>query len=299
MFSFFNLELLPKGGIICLKTIILNFLKENLLYILFGIFLIIASSISIYLQIDDSSAIIIYRNNNSNDSDTITSSEESDSSKSNKKDSKPTATTTVKTTAKPEKGNDDHQNENHETTQFPVDVNYVTKEQLIEINGIGEVTADKIINYRSEIGTIYNMDLLINISGIGENTLEMLKEYLYVSEIDYRDIEDTYETSETHESEQSETVTSADNDYEEILKETTTAGTTTQVTTAEPVMQSVDINKADAEEISEKLLIDIELAQSIVDVREQIHEYTNTLELLYADGMTQSKLAELWDYIII
>lgn len=64
-------------------------------------------------------------------------------------------------------------------------------------------------------------------------------------------------------------------------------------------MQTVNINTADAEEISRKLLIDPELAEEIINIRDQIDRYTNVLELLYAEGMTENKLVEIRDYIVL
>ncbi len=288
-----------------MKEKILALLNEKGLYIVLGVMLIAAAITGICMQSDDSSTVVVYSNNqsiseNSDNGYSANSSDISvDVSKSGAKSS--STTTKITTTTQTETTIDSSEPQTDEPTQFPVDINYVSKEQLMEINGIGEVTADKILNYRSEIGVIYNMDILTDISGIGENTLSLLKQYLYVSENDYRDIVDYIETEEPK---QTEIVTSADTEavFTEKPTETTTvtvSSTTVQTTTSEPVMQCVNVNEADAEEISEKLLIDIELAQSIIDVREQIQVYTNTLELLYAKGMTQSKLAELWDYIIL
>ncbi|MDO4944147.1 MAG: helix-hairpin-helix domain-containing protein [Ruminococcus sp.] len=279
-----------------MKEKIIALLNEKGLYIVLGVMLAAASVTGICMQNDKSASVIIYSNSR-NDYEYSDSDISVESGKSSTKSS--SGTTEKTTTTQTESSQDSSETQTDEPTQFPVDINYVTREQLMEINGIGEVTADKIINYRSEIGVIYNMDLLTDISGIGESTLALLKEYLYVSESDYRDIEEYTETQEPVQTE----VTSIDTEriYTEKPSETTAAisSTTVQTTTAEPAMQCVNVNEADAEEISEKLLIDIELAQSIVEVREKIQVYTNTLELLYAKGMTESKLAELWDYIIL
>lgn len=275
-----------------LKDKILALLNEKGLYIVLGAMLTAAAVTGIYMQNDSTSSVVIYSNDQKSSEETdIGSADDSDiSAISGRKGSKSKSTTTVKTTTRTETSKNDTQTETDKPTQFPVDINLVTKEQLMEIDGIGEVTADKIISYRSETGVIYNMDILTDISGIGESTLELLKEYLYVSESDYRDIEEYTVTEEPVQTE---------NDHEETQTETTAVSTTVQASVAEPVRQCVNVNEADAEEISEKLLIDIELAQNIVEVREQIQVYTNALELLYAKGMTESKLAELWDYIIL
>ena len=66
-------------------------------------------------------------------------------------------------------------------TAFPVDLNTVTKEQLMEIDGIGDKTATAIIDYRINNGGYKNIEQLLNVEGIGEKTFEKLKKYLYVS----------------------------------------------------------------------------------------------------------------------
>ena len=45
----------------------------------------------------------------------------------------------------------------------------------------------------------------------------------------------------------------------------------------------VNINEANAEEIADSLLIDIEDAEMIVALREKIHGYSNILEVLYLE----------------
>ncbi len=67
-----------------------------------------------------------------------------------------------------------------DTYIFPADLNSVTKEQLMQIDGIGEKTAQKIIDYRIEAGEYKNIEQLLNVDSIGEKTLEKLKKYLYV-----------------------------------------------------------------------------------------------------------------------
>lgn len=165
--------------------------------------------------------------------------------------------------------------------EFPVDVNTVSLEHLMAINGVGELTAQSIINYRNSIGIIYNMDLLLEVDGVGTTTLELLKQYLYVSDYDYADI--AYDDPD-----QSTTVT------------TTTEETTTETsTTAEKVMKTVNINTASAEEMAECLLIDLGLAEKIVELRGKINKFSNFLELLYVDGFSQKMLAERQEYILL
>ena len=48
------------------------------------------------------------------------------------------------------------------------------------LNGIGEKTADKIIEYRNENGKFSSIDEIMNVSGIGEKKFEKIKEHITV-----------------------------------------------------------------------------------------------------------------------
>ena len=58
-----------------------------------------------------------------------------------------------------------------ENTSIPdgkIPLNTATKEQLMSVSGIGEVYAQRIIDYRTEIGSFTDLAQLKNIKGIGE-----------------------------------------------------------------------------------------------------------------------------------
>lgn len=168
-----------------------------------------------------------------------------------------------------------------ESVNFPVDVNLVTFEELLKINGIGETLAQRIIDFRFSEGTISNMDLLLKIDGIGESKLAILKQYLYVSDEDYKN-------------------TSTFIDPPNITTKTTTAVHTSLSTViSKRIRRKVNINVADVSEISDCLLIDLTLAGKIVDLRNQIQYFSNSLELLYIDELSEKIYNEIKDYIII
>ncbi len=62
-----------------------------------------------------------------------------------------------------------------------IGINSATSEELQTIPGIGPKIADSIIAYRDANGTILTMDELLEIKGIGEKTLETLKEYCKIN----------------------------------------------------------------------------------------------------------------------
>lgn len=64
----------------------------------------------------------------------------------------------------------------------PIDLNTATAEQLMEVPGIGETIAGRILDYRETVGSFKTVDELLNVSGIGEKTLEKMRPYFYIDE---------------------------------------------------------------------------------------------------------------------
>ena len=69
-----------------------------------------------------------------------------------------------------------------ESAVFAVDLNTADAALLDTVPGIGEVIAGRIIEYRNSVGKFKTVDELLNIKGIGEKTLEEMRDYLTVSE---------------------------------------------------------------------------------------------------------------------
>ena len=59
-----------------------------------------------------------------------------------------------------------------------ININTATKEELMTLNGIGEVKAVAIIDYRQEKGVFNSVDEIKNISGVGEKTFEKIKQFI-------------------------------------------------------------------------------------------------------------------------
>jgi competence protein ComEA len=59
-----------------------------------------------------------------------------------------------------------------------VDVNSATEQQLVEVPGIGEGLARRIVQFREKNGPYQRIEDLLKVQGIGEKSLEKLRPYL-------------------------------------------------------------------------------------------------------------------------
>jgi competence protein ComEA len=58
---------------------------------------------------------------------------------------------------------------------FALDVNTATAEEFVQVKGIGEKKAERIISYRDEHGKFASVDELQNVKGIGKKIVEIIK----------------------------------------------------------------------------------------------------------------------------
>lgn len=68
-----------------------------------------------------------------------------------------------------------------EGTAFPIGINTASADLLQLIPDIGPTTANLIIEYREMKGTILDFDELLVVDGIGDKTVELLKEYCIIN----------------------------------------------------------------------------------------------------------------------
>lgn len=65
-----------------------------------------------------------------------------------------------------------------QNTKEKISINAATLEQLTQLNGVGPATAQKIIDYRNQVGSFQSLEEIMNISGIKEKLFAKIKDYI-------------------------------------------------------------------------------------------------------------------------
>ena len=67
--------------------------------------------------------------------------------------------------------------------QEKININTATVAELVELKGIGEKTALKIIEYREQHGAFATVDALAEVKGVGDKTLDKIRDQLTVGDV--------------------------------------------------------------------------------------------------------------------
>ena len=173
------------------------------------------------------------------------------------------------------------------TVEFPLELNCADASELEQLPGIGAALAERIVDYRSQIGGFRNREQLMEVSGIGEAKLSAVYDLVYVE--NESDPEDVQEPEIVPEQE-----APASAAVPELPAETQPE--------PEPELElPLDLNRATEEELVRlpDEVVSPELAAQIVAFREQIGAFSSVYELLYVEGVTEKKFTELRDYVQI
>ncbi len=197
-----------------------------------------------------------------------------------------------------------------EIVKFPIDINLATVEELMLIDGIGTVTAEKIISYRNMYGYYTDYRQLLNIDGIGEKKLTHIMEHVFISD-EWLEIT----TAVILESSETTIVTSVPVTQKEIPKTVTISKTATDdivivneefisdfsfesVTMTDYINFPLELNSATIDELICIEGIGEYIAQNIVNYARNYGFYS-VEDLLNVDGIGKSKLAAILPYVYV
>lgn len=68
------------------------------------------------------------------------------------------------------------------TVDYRMDINTASKTELMELPGIGEKIADRIIAYRTAHGPFQSIEDLMNVEGIGEKKMQQIETWIRAGE---------------------------------------------------------------------------------------------------------------------
>ena len=176
-------------------------IEINFKYVLIAFMILVISSCTIVLltiNSNDESSSIKLITSVSEESETGESTETSQESKKKTEKTKGSKKTTESKRTRRRSTSTASSNKTTTTAisvKFPIDINKATKDELIQIDGVGEVTAKKILSYRKKLKYYSNLLQLKEVDGIGDLTYEKLKKYLYVSDEKYKEMTETIKTS--------------------------------------------------------------------------------------------------------
>jgi len=183
--------------------------------------------------------------------------------------------------------------EKFETTiNYPIDINFATKEELCSLDGIGETLSDRIIEYRKN-NYFYSIEDIKKVDGIGKKFLDENKDKIFVDLSRLPEITTTYH-SETN---RATNITSE-------IQETTVAETNIITTTiisiesSEKELTPVNLNTATYEELI-SLPISPEIAEQIIELRGKIGYFSSTKELDNIEGYSHELYIELLEYVYV
>jgi len=170
-----------------------------------------------------------------------------------------------------------------ENVGYQVDLNVANRAELLQLPGIGEALAQRILAYRREHGPFQNVEELRRIRGIGPVTLEKLQPWVYVSEPNEVEPEDDEPAPRVRVARKSD------------APPRVPAATGNKM---RPGETPLDLSKATAEELQRIPGVGPKLAEAIVAARET-KQFASVEELRRVKGIGAKTLEKVRPFVIV
>ena len=152
---------------------------------------------------------------------------------------------------------------------YPININTASAEELQLLSGIGEVKARAIIEYREKHGGFTSVNELVNVYGIGEKTLDKIRDYITVGF------------------------------YAPNIPEQSAPNSSAESSAPVEVSYPININTASAEELELLSGIGEVKARAIIAYREEHGGFTSVEELVNVYGIGEKTLGKIRGYITV
>ena len=186
-----------------------------------------------------------------------------------------------------------------ESVNFPIDINPAGIDELKTLDGIGDATASKIIEYRETYGSFKNREELLNVSGIGEKKLEKIYDFIFVENESYDEPDNSdseiydYNDYNDYNDDDIRLEESDFSDEQDSVSETEP----TEITTEEFIL--INLNTALKEDFMKLPYVDENIADDIIELRNTIQYFSHPYELLMVESLTQQQVAEIIKFVTV
>ncbi|MEG0615033.1 MAG: helix-hairpin-helix domain-containing protein, partial [Oscillospiraceae bacterium] len=182
---------------------------------------------------------------------------------------------------------------------FPIDLNSAEKSELMQLDGIGEKTAEKILAYRYSGNYYYKIEDLMQIEGIGKKTFSTIKDKVCVNaanlpkkvipatEITTKIKEPPPVTTKAKKAQEPPKTTALPVDI--TAAATSQSAATAAAETEPPVIFPIDINSAGIRELTALDGIGESIAAKIISYREKNYGFYSTEEIMEVSGIGRAK----------
>lgn len=194
---------------------------------------------------------------------------------------------------------------------FPIELNAATLEDLCAIPGVGEVTAQHILEHRSCIGGFTSLEQLLDVTGIGDARYHAMLPYLRLEASAPEPADAVQEAADAapepaddapawppDPTEPPESAQPATEPPRTDAPATEPPAPPAQ-TEAETQPLLVDLNTADTAALCRLPDCSEEIAAHILALREEIGQFSNILEINYAEGVTRALYTQWEPFLVL